>query len=89
MLTIMMPDVPLHIRDIPLQEFNEQMMMDKGTCWAYISDSLASFRSGWCVEQKPGWFPAHAQNKMILPKMEAAAGIGTTREEKLCLKLFS
>jgi len=79
MLPIMMPDVPLHPNGIPLQEFNEQMMMDKHTCWAYISDSLASFCSG-CVEHKPGWFTAYAQNKMILPETEAA-GIGT-REEK-------
>ena len=60
-LTIMMQDVPLHPHGIPLQEFNEQMMMDKGTCWAYISDSLASFC--WCVEHKPGWLTAYAQNK--------------------------
>jgi hypothetical protein len=57
------------------------MMMDKGKCWAYISDSLASFC--WCVEHKPGsWLTAYAQNKgVILPEMEAAAGIGA-REEK-------
>ena len=28
-LTIMMPDVPLHPHGIPLQEFNEQMMMER------------------------------------------------------------
>jgi hypothetical protein len=61
-LTIMMPDALLHPHGIPLQEVNEQMMMDKGTpCWAYISDSLASFC--WCVEHKPGWLTAYAQNK--------------------------
>jgi hypothetical protein len=79
-LTIMMPHVPLHPHGIPLQEFNEQMMMDKGTCWANISDSLASFC--WFVKHKPGWLPAHAQNKMLLLDMVGAApGIGQ-REEK-------
>jgi hypothetical protein len=79
----MMPDVPLHPRGIPLQELNEQtMMMDKGTCWAYISDSLTSFC--WCLEHKPGWLTAYAQNKVILLKLEAA-GIGT-REEKIVLE---
>jgi len=79
MLTIMMPDVPLHPHGIPLQEFNEQMMMDKGTCWAYISDSLASFC--WCVEHKPGWLTAYAQNKVILTEMEAAS-IGAREAKK-------
>jgi hypothetical protein len=64
MLTIMMPDVPLHPHCISLQEFNEKMMMDKGTCWAYISDSLASFC--WCVEHKPGWLTANAQITNLL-----------------------
>ena len=52
--------------------------MDKGTCWDYISDSLVSFC--WCVQHKPGWLTAYAQNKLILPEMEAA-DVGT-REEK-------
>ena len=42
-LTIMMPDVPLHPHSIPLQEFNEQMMMENivsgDTHQAYLSDS--------------------------------------------------
>jgi len=60
-----MPDVLLHPHGIPLQEVNEQMMMDNivsgGTRRANISDSLAFFRR--CIEHKPGWLTPYAQNK--------------------------
>ena len=68
---------------IPLQEVNEQMMMDNTvsgrTHHTYISDSSAFFC--WRVEHKAGWLTAYSQQKKVILFEMEAGGMGT-REGK-------